>query len=312
MHRLLQGEVGSGKTVVALRAMLQVVDAGGQAALLAPTEVLAAQHARSHRGDCSARSAGPASWAAPTTATRVALLTGSLPAAGPPRGAARRRLRRRPGIVVGTHALLQEQRRSSPTSAWSWSTSSTGSASSSATRCAPRPARPPHVLVMTATPDPAHGRDDRLRRPGDLDADRAARRAGRRSARTVVPAAEKPAWLERAWQRIREEVGAGPPGLRGLPADRRRRRAEGETDGRADADDGRRRRAGGRRSRCSSVAADARATARWPACGSACCTAGCRPTEKDAGDARRSPPARSTCWSRPRSSRSASTCPTPP
>ncbi len=45
MHRLLQGEVGSGKTVVALRAMLQVVDAGGQAALLAPTEVLAAQHA---------------------------------------------------------------------------------------------------------------------------------------------------------------------------------------------------------------------------------------------------------------------------
>ncbi|HET7761670.1 MAG TPA: DEAD/DEAH box helicase, partial [Phycicoccus sp.] len=44
MHRLLQGEVGSGKTVVALRAMLQAVDSGGQAALLAPTEVLAAQH----------------------------------------------------------------------------------------------------------------------------------------------------------------------------------------------------------------------------------------------------------------------------
>ena len=57
MHRLLQGEVGSGKTVVALRAMLQVVDAGGQAALLAPTEVLAAQHARTDRGD--ARRAGP-------------------------------------------------------------------------------------------------------------------------------------------------------------------------------------------------------------------------------------------------------------
>jgi len=46
MHRLLQGEVGSGKTIVALRAMLAVVDSGGQAALLAPTEVLAAQHLR--------------------------------------------------------------------------------------------------------------------------------------------------------------------------------------------------------------------------------------------------------------------------
>ena len=50
MHRLLQGEVGSGKTVVALRAMAQVVDAGGQAALLAPTEVLAQQHYRSVSG----------------------------------------------------------------------------------------------------------------------------------------------------------------------------------------------------------------------------------------------------------------------
>ena len=46
MHRLLQGEVGSGKTVVALLAMLQIVDTGGQAVLLAPTEVLAAQHFR--------------------------------------------------------------------------------------------------------------------------------------------------------------------------------------------------------------------------------------------------------------------------
>ena len=57
LNRLLQGDVGSGKTIVALRAMLQVVDAGRQAVLLAPTEVLAAQHARSLRGD--ARAAGP-------------------------------------------------------------------------------------------------------------------------------------------------------------------------------------------------------------------------------------------------------------
>ena len=80
MHRLLQGEVGSGKTVVALRAMLQVVDAGRQAALLAPTEVLAAQHARTLRSML-----GPLARAGELggaeQATRVALLTGSLPAA---------------------------------------------------------------------------------------------------------------------------------------------------------------------------------------------------------------------------------------
>jgi ATP-dependent DNA helicase RecG len=51
MNRLLQGEVGSGKTLVALRAMLQVIDAGGQAALVAPTEVLAQQHAQSISAD---------------------------------------------------------------------------------------------------------------------------------------------------------------------------------------------------------------------------------------------------------------------
>ena len=84
MHRLLQGEVGSGKTVVALRAMLAVVDAGGQAALLAPTEVLAQQHHRSitamlgplaERGLLGGSDIG----------TRVALLTGSQATAGPPR-----------------------------------------------------------------------------------------------------------------------------------------------------------------------------------------------------------------------------------
>src|SRR6266704_6585803 len=106
MDRLLQGEVGSGKTVVALRAMLQVVDAGGQAALLAPTEVLAGQHAASidtllgelaHAGQLGGADEG----------TRLALLTGSLPAAArkaalldAASGAA--------GIVVGTHALIQE------------------------------------------------------------------------------------------------------------------------------------------------------------------------------------------------------------
>jgi ATP-dependent DNA helicase RecG len=106
MHRLLQGEVGSGKTVVALRAMLTVVDSGGQAALLAPTEVLAQQHARGLRALL-----GPLATAgelgSPDVATRVTLLTGSV------QGTARRRALEEiasgeAGIVVGTHALMSE------------------------------------------------------------------------------------------------------------------------------------------------------------------------------------------------------------
>ena len=94
MHRLLQGEVGSGKTVIAIRAMLQVVDAGGQAALLAPTEVLAQQHYRSVTGML-----GPLAQAgqlgAAEHATGVALLTGSVGAAARRVGAVRRVHRRR-------------------------------------------------------------------------------------------------------------------------------------------------------------------------------------------------------------------------
>ena len=65
MHRLLQGEVGSGKTLVAVRAMLQVIDDGGQAALLAPTEVLAQQHYRSISAAARAARPGRANWTAP-------------------------------------------------------------------------------------------------------------------------------------------------------------------------------------------------------------------------------------------------------
>src|SRR6478752_828817 len=77
MNRLVQGDVGAGKTVVALRAMLQVIDGGRQAAMLAPTEVLAAQHARSLRtllGPLGRR--GELDGA--EQATAVTLLTGSL------------------------------------------------------------------------------------------------------------------------------------------------------------------------------------------------------------------------------------------
>ena len=136
MHRLLQGEVGSGKTVVALRAMAQVVDAGGQAALLAPTEVLAAQHARGIRqllgplGRAGELDGDPAG-------TRVTLLTGSLKAAAQAGGPRRRRRRAGPASSSAPTPCCRRAS-TSPTSAWSSSTSSTASASSSATPCAPR------------------------------------------------------------------------------------------------------------------------------------------------------------------------------
>ena len=216
MHRLLQGEVGSGKTICALRAMLQVVDAGGQAALLAPTEVLAAQHARSLRAllgplaqagelDLTAE----LDWSdepVPEYATRVALLTGSLPAAAR-RAALAETASGAAGIVVGTHALLQdavefadlglvvidEQHRF-------------GVEQRDALRA--KGAIPPHVLVMTATPIP---RTVAITVYGDLDVSALRELPRGRSpiSTTVVPASEKPAWLDRAWERIREEVAAG-------------------------------------------------------------------------------------------------------
>ena len=205
MNRLVQGDVGAGKTVVALRAMLQVVDAGRQAALLAPTEVLAAQHARSLR-----TMLGPLGTAgqlgAADDATSVTLLTGSLGAKARRQalldaqsGAA--------GIVVGTHALIQdtvgfadlglvvvdEQHRF-------------GVEQRDALRG--RGELAPHMLVMTATPIP---RTVAMTVYGDL-AVSALRElpAGRAPiATTVVPLAEHPAWVERVWARVREEVAAG-------------------------------------------------------------------------------------------------------
>jgi ATP-dependent DNA helicase RecG len=205
MHRLLQGEVGSGKTLCALRAMLQVVDAGGQAAMLAPTEVLAAQHYRNIRDLLGPMGrAGELDSAA--DGTRVALLTGSLPAA-----ARRRALAEvasgEAGIVVGTHALLyegvefndlglvvvDEQHRF-------------GVEQRDALRA--KADQPPHVLVMTATPIP---RTVAMTVYGDLEVSTLTELPRGRSpiATHVVPAAEKPAFLDRAWRRLREEVAAG-------------------------------------------------------------------------------------------------------
>ncbi|MDP3973094.1 MAG: ATP-dependent DNA helicase RecG, partial [Candidatus Nanopelagicales bacterium] len=207
MQRLIQGDVGSGKTLVALRAMLQVLDAGGQAALLAPTEVLAGQHLRALRGLL-----GPLAdrglLGGHDTGTRLALLTGSMPAS-----------RRRSvlvevaagdaGIVIGTHALLQEdvvfgdlglvvvdeqhrfgvQQRAALTER-----SAHGSR--------------PHLLVMTATPIP---RTVAMTVFGELEVstltDSPAGRAGVVS--HAIEVSRQPRHRERAWEKIREEVAQG-------------------------------------------------------------------------------------------------------
>jgi ATP-dependent DNA helicase RecG len=204
MHRLLQGEVGSGKTVVALRAMLTVVDAGGQAALMAPTEVLATQHARGIRDLL-----GPIGMAgelgAAEVATRVVLLTGSTPAAAR-REALAALASGEAGIVIGTHALLEpdvsfkdlglvvvdEQHRF-------------GVEQRDVLRA--KGSQSPHVLVMTATPIP---RTVAMTVYGDLETSTLTELPrGRSPIATHVVPPEKPAFLDRAWTKVREEVAAG-------------------------------------------------------------------------------------------------------
>ena len=197
MNRLIQGEVGSGKTLVALRAMLAVAESGGQTALLAPTEVLAHQHLRS-----IVRTLGPDLAAR----LRPTLLTGQLPVAERRKallasvsGSAR--------IVVGTHALLSdnveffdlglvvvdEQHRF-------------GVDQREALRL--KGAQPPHVLVLTATPIP---RTVAMTVFGDLDISSIAELPAGRSpiSSHVVPLAEKPGWMTRVWQRVAEELAQG-------------------------------------------------------------------------------------------------------
>jgi ATP-dependent DNA helicase RecG len=205
MNRLLQGEVGSGKTLVALRAMLRVVDSGGQAALLAPTEVLAQQHFRSITAMLGDLAAGGMLGGA-AEGTTVALLTGSMPKAARA-DAMSRMVTGEAGIVVGTHALLEEkvqfldlglvvvdeqhrfgvEQRAALTDKAGW---------------------PPHVLVMTATPIP---RTVAMTVFGDLEVSTLSELpAGRAPIQTnVVPLAEHPTWEHRVWERVREEVDKG-------------------------------------------------------------------------------------------------------
>ncbi|GHA84529.1 MULTISPECIES: ATP-dependent DNA helicase RecG [Streptomyces] len=205
MHRLLQGEVGSGKTMVALRAMLTVVDAGGQAAMLAPTEVLAQQHHRSVT-EMMGELAEGGMLGGSDQGTKVVLLTGSM---GVP---ARRRalldlVTGEAGIVIGTHALIEdkvqfhdlglvvvdEQHRF-------------GVEQRDALRSKGK--QPPHLLVMTATPIP---RTVAMTVFGDLETSVLDQLPAGRSpiASHVVPAKDKPHFLDRAWERVREEVENG-------------------------------------------------------------------------------------------------------
>jgi len=206
MHRLLQGEVGSGKTVIAVRAMLQVVDAAGQAVLLAPTEVLAQQHYRSIRVLL-----GPLAQAGQLGgaehATRVALLTGS-------QGAAARRenlleaASGAAGIVIGTHALLQERVQFADLGLVVIDEQHRfGVEQRDALRDKAGDGRP-HVLVMTATPIP---RTVAMTVFGDLEVSTLTELPAGRSpiATHVVPVADKPRYLDRAWERIREEAARG-------------------------------------------------------------------------------------------------------
>jgi ATP-dependent DNA helicase RecG len=197
MNRLVQGEVGSGKTLVALRAMLAVADSGGQSALLAPTEVLASQHLRSIVSalgpDLAARLRPTLLTSQLSTAERKKALLAAVSGSS--------------SIVIGTHALfsehvgffdlglivVDEQHRF-------------GVEQREALR--QKGATPPHVLVLTATPIP---RTVAMTVFGDLDISTIVELpAGRIPIESfVVPLAERPGWVSRVWERISEELEKG-------------------------------------------------------------------------------------------------------
>ncbi|MEU6404436.1 ATP-dependent DNA helicase RecG [Streptomyces sp. NPDC046985] len=210
MHRLLQGEVGSGKTMVALRAMLAVVDAGGQAAMLAPTEVLAQQHHRSIT-EMMGELAEQGLLGGAEHATKVVLLTGSM-------GAAARRqalldlATGEAGVVIGTHALIEDKVRFHDLGLvvvdeqHRFGVEQRDALRGKGDRLGEK--RTPHLLVMTATPIP---RTVAMTVFGDLETSVLDQLPAGRSpiASHVVPAADKPHFLSRAWERVREEAAKG-------------------------------------------------------------------------------------------------------
>ena len=205
MQRLLQGEVGSGKTVVALRAMLAVVDAGGQAALLAPTEVLAAQHYQTITRMLGELASG-GTLGAPEHATGVVLITGSSSAARR-REATLQAASGTAGIVIGTHALLSADVQFADLGLVVVDEQHRFGVEQRAALSAKADPRP-HVLVMTATPIP---RSVAMTVFGDLETSTLREiPAGRAEVSTVVvDTVRQPSWVQRAWQRVVEEVGHG-------------------------------------------------------------------------------------------------------
>ena len=207
MNRLLHGEVGAGKTVVALRAMLQVVQAGGQAALLAPTSVLANQHFQSISKLLGELGIGPLLSGNPV-ATKIALLTGSLPAAAK-RQVLAEIANGEAGIVIGTHALLEEQAQFRDLGIVVVDEQHRfGVEQRDRLRERAQAGTRPHLLVMTATPIP---RTVAMTVFGDLDVSQLTTLpAGRKEIAThVVASLEQPAHLARVWQRIVEEAKLG-------------------------------------------------------------------------------------------------------
>ena len=290
MNRLLQGEVGSGKTLVALRAMLRIVDSGGQAALLAPTEVLAQQHHRSITALLGDLAAGGMLGGA-AEGTSVALLTGSMTKAQR-QEAMLRMASGEAGIVIGTHALLEEKVMFADLGLVVVDEQHRFGVEQRAA-LTDKAGSPPHVLVMTATPIP---RTVAMTVFGDLETSTLTELpAGRAPIQTtVVPLAEQPTWIDRVWQRVREEVAKGHQVYVVCPRITGDELEQGESDA-----------AGGRRGGQRRTLQAARCTpsrswrpnwlkGRSQGSGSPSCTASCRRTTRTARCGP-SPPARSTC-----------------
>lgn len=197
MMRLLQGEVGSGKTIVSVLCMLQVVDAGKQCSLLAPTEVLAVQHSRSIAQ--TLENAG--------VDANVVLLTGSL-SVKEKQQALLSIVSGEADIVVGTHAIIQEgveffdlglsivdeQHRF-------------GVEQRNYLRSMGKNGTTPHLLVMTATPIP---RTIAMTAFGDLNQSTLRQLpGGRKPIQSFVISETNPVWLTRAFERMNEEIAQG-------------------------------------------------------------------------------------------------------
>ncbi|WP_376975308.1 ATP-dependent DNA helicase RecG [Arcanobacterium hippocoleae] len=200
MRRLLQGDVGTGKTIVALRAMLQMIDSQHQAVLLAPTEVLAEQHYASIKAMLGKLADG-GMIGAPSAAISLELVTGSLTAAEKKK-AYLRMASGQAQLIIGTHALLEdkiqlpflglvvvdEQHRFGVNQR-------------------DKLANGAHLLVMTATPIP---RTVAMTVFGDLTVSTLHELPkGRKPISTTLVPAWNESWMRRVWQRADEEIASG-------------------------------------------------------------------------------------------------------